>query len=458
MPEGRPRVVVVGGGITGLACAWYLRDRADVTVLEAGDRPGGKIATDERWGVPVETGPDVLLARVPWATDLCREVGLGDDLVAPATTRAFVWSGGRLRPLPAGLVLGVPTDLWAVLRSGLLSPAGLLRASLDLVLPRGRARGADPSVADVVGSRFGPEILARLVEPLLGGIHAGRADRLSLRAVAPEVAAAADRHRSLLLGLRRRPAPVSTGPVFQSVRGGLGRLVGRLSAELGPAVRTGTGATSLHARPEGGVTVAAGEETIEADAAVCALPAFAAAPLLAAASPAAGAELAAVRFAPAVTVCLAYEPGAVGHPLDGSGFLVPRGDGRLVTACTFLSSKWPDLARRGRVLLRAFCGWADDDRALHLDDGELVHAVHGELAQALSLRAGPVDHIVTRWPRALAQYEPGHLARIERVRAALSADLPRVVVAGASYGGSGIAACVRQAKEAADACVLSRPG
>jgi oxygen-dependent protoporphyrinogen oxidase len=433
MPE-RPRVAVVGGGITGLACAWYLRERASVTLLEAGPRLGGRIRTGSVAGVPVEAGPDTFLARVPWAADLCREVGLGGDLVEPAPGPVFVWTGGRLRELPAGLVLGVPARLGPVVRSGLLSPGGVARAALDLVLPASR-RPDDPTVAEVIGGRFGSEVVDRLVEPLLGGIHAGRADRLSLSSVAPQVAAAAGGSRSLLAGLRRLP-PGAGGPVFQSVRGGLERLVERLAEAPGVDVRL---------ESEVGSVV-----DLDVDAAVLTVPAWSAGSIVRSAAPEAAAQLDAVRYASVVTVTLGYEPAAVGRELVGSGFLVPRVDGRLATACTFLTSKWPDLARSGLVMLRVSSGRDGDERALGLDDAALVEALHAEMAEALGLRAGPVVTAVHRWPRALPQYESGHSARIARARADLSARLPAVVLAGAAYGGLGIAACVRQAREAAD--------
>src|SRR3954453_13421872 len=198
----RKRVVVVGAGIAGLATAWYLQQRGvDASVVEASDRAGGKMRTSELDGVPLDVGPDTFLARVPSAVELCRELGLGDDLVAPATTRAWLWSRGELRPLPDGLALGVPLKPLALARSGVISPEGLVRAGLDGVLPQIRPR-ADPSVADVIGDRLGREVLDRLVDPLIGGINAGRSGRLSLADVAPDRLAAHRRHRSLILGLR----------------------------------------------------------------------------------------------------------------------------------------------------------------------------------------------------------------------------------------------------------------
>lgn len=454
MPE-RPRVAVVGGGITGLATAWFLRHVADVVLLEAGDRLGGKIATAEMAGVPVERGPDSFLARVPEATDLCRAVGLGDALIAPATGKAYVWTRGRLRPLPDDQVLGVPTAAGPLLRSGVVSPAGMARAALDLVLPP-RPLGPDPSVADLVGSRLGGEVLDRLVDPLVGGIHAGRSDRLSLAATAPALAAAASSScRSLVLALRRQRSVggVGDGPLFFGVAGGLERLVARLREELATVdVRTGAVVRSIQA--DGDRWRLSGTE-VHADAVVVTTPAFAASELVRDACPAAATELGAVGYASVAVTTLGYRPSALSRELDGSGFLVPRVDGRLMTACTWSTSKWPQLQRGGLVLLRPSAGRFGDERAFELDDGELVERLHRELAEAVGVTEPPVDSLVTRWLRGFPQYEPGHTARVGRIEAALASAMPGVVVAGAAYRGLGIAACVRQAQKGATA-VLAR--
>jgi oxygen-dependent protoporphyrinogen oxidase len=445
MPERQlaPRVpvVVVGGGITGLATAHYLQARhgVEAVVVEASDRVGGKIRTNELAGVPVEAGPDSFLARVPWAADLCRELGLGDELIEPATSKAFVWVRGRLRALPPGLVLGVPTGLPQLAASGLVSPAGMARAALDVVLPR-RRHGDDPSIAEVIGARFGREVVDNLVEPLLGGINAGRADRLSLAATAPQLADAARDHRSLLLGLR---VATAGGPVFQSVRGGLERLVERLGADID--VRTSTAAGAIERAPDGRWKVAG----LVADAVVVTVPAFAAAPLLQTVSPVAAAELRAIEYASVALVTLGYAPSTLPSRPAGSGFLVPRTEHRLMTACTFLSAKWPTVAASGLVLLRVSAGRLGDARVSQLDDDELVDRVHREVAEALGAGKAPVTSRVDRWVDGFPQYEPGHLARVDRIEAAL-AGLPGLTVAGAAYRGLGLAACVRQAGEAAD--------
>ena len=449
------RVAVVGGGITGLAAGHYLRQAgAAVTLLEARDRLGGKIKTLELDGVPVEAGPDTFLARVPFAVDLCRELGLGDELVAPATGKAWLWIGDRLRPLPERHVLGVPTALVPLVRSGVLSPAGTARAALDLVLPRS-SYGADPSVADVVGRRMGREVVERLVDPLVGGINAGRADSLSLAATARPLAEGAARARSLALGLRRAPAGPG-GPVFLGLAGGLQRLSDRLGRDLDDA-RLGTAVRTIAGSGGGYRLECDPGPDLDVDAVVLTVPSFAAAGMVATLSPTAAEHLAAIRHASVVTATLAYQPSALPRPLDGSGMLVPRVEGRLLTACTWSTTKWPALAATGQVLLRASAGRDGDDRAMELDDDEVVRRLHQELTEALHLEQEPVTWLVSRWPRGFPQYHVGHRARVDAIDAALGSDAPNVVVAGAAYRGLGIAACVEQAREAARRITAALP-
>lgn len=419
------RVTVVGGGITGLAAAHALvQGGAEVTLLEASSRLGGRIESATVGGVTVEAGPDAFLARVPEAVDLAREMGLGHELVAPAPVGAFVWSRGRLRAFPEGLLLGVPAGVVGVARSGILSPAGLLRAGLDVVLPPTRSDG-DVSVAELVGRRFGNEVVERLVDPLIGGINAGRSEELSAEAVAPQVVAAARAHRSLLLGARSQRVH-SDGPVFLTVRTGLTALVERLAV---------------------GIDVRLDCEVSDLDGdTILTVPASVAAGLVEKRSPAAADELRGIRNASVGMVLLAYDERAVSRPLDASGFVVPRVEGKLLTACSFATAKWPHWKVPGRVVLRVSVGRSGDDRWQRLDDDALVARVHEELAPMIGLREPPVDAHVRRWIDAFPQYDVGHLARVERIERAL----PRgVVVAGASYRGLGLPACIRQGRAAA---------
>ena len=432
------RVAVVGGGITGLAAAWeLLRSGTEVRLLEASNRLGGKVATGTVADRPVDLGADAVLARVPDGLELCGELGLDTEVVHPGAEGAAVWVRGRLRPLPADLVLGVPSRLSSLARSGILTPAGLARAALDLVLPASGG-SADRSVGEVVSARFGRQVHERLVDPLVGGIHAGPADLLSARATTPQLAAAAAAHRSLLRGVRsQREVGRRGGPVFWSLGGGLGRLVQRLEEEL----------------RAGGATVEVGAQVesladVGADAVVVATPAPVAARLVADA-PEAAAGLAGIDHASVVVAVLVYPASAFPAPLSGTGFLVPRTEGRLMTACSFGSSKWPHWAGPGQVVLRVSAGRWGDERALALGDEELVGRLHAELVGALGLTAGPEEAHVARWPAALPQYRVGHLERVERIEASLARHLPTVVVAGAALRGIGVAACIAQGRRAA---------
>lgn len=466
MSSRRPTLAVIGGGITGLAAAWEARDDAEVVVIEASERLGGKIATTHFGGMPVELGPDVFLARVPWATDLAAELGLAEQLVSPDTGTAYVWSRGRLRRLPAGLAIGVPTDLGALARSGIVGPAGLARAAADLVLPRSGVND-DPTAGEVVRRRFGRAVAERLVAPMLGGINAGDIDRLSLRSAAPQVAAALGGHRSLAVALRRAArdrTPAADGPVFHSLAGGLERLVDALTAGLaatGVELRTGTAVESLepaggervrvHLRPDGGLDV---------DDVVLATPAPVAASLVADAAPRAAELLSTIEHASVSMLLVAFrnaDMGNAGH-FDGSGYLVPSVEGCLTTAVTWYSAKWASAAPADTTVLRISAGRFGDDRANRLDDADLRRVLLDELRSVAGVTALPLDTRVVRWPRSFPQYAPGHDARIDRAEAALLDDLPSVALAGAAYRGVGIPACIHQGRSAARRLIERRTG
>lgn len=435
------RVAVVGGGITGLAAAWEaVRSGAEVMVLEASSHLGGKILTEELAGHLVDLGPDAFVARTPEAVGLCRELGLEDQLVTAATDHAALWVGGRLRPLPRDILLGVPSRVRSVARSRILSPGAVARLALAGLIPRRRERGdhaADRSVGDLVAARLGRQVQQRLVDPLFGGIHAGPSDHLSVRATAPQLAAAAS-SRSLLRGLRSQRANGAERPLFHSLRGGLGQMVDRLVEEL----RSG-GATIHLDAPVESVPVEGAHATIVAT------PTNVAADVVAAGSPEAASELRAIRYASVAVTVLAYPASAFPRPPEGSGFLVPHGDDHLITACSFASSKWPHWAEPGEVVLRVSSGRFGDDRALELSDVELVQRLHNELVEVLELNQAPVRARVTRWVDAFPQYQVGHLERVARIEAALRRDLPSVAVVGAAYRGLGITTCIAQGRAAA---------
>lgn len=457
------RAAVVGGGISGLTAALRLSQAgAEVTVVEASDRVGGKLHTEVLAGRPVDAGADAFLLRVPHALDLARELGLEPELVHPASRSAFVLVSGTLHRFPPGLVLGVPTDLEALAATGIVSEAGIARAARDLDEPGSPPEG-DTTVGALVRGRLGDEVYETLVAPLLGGVNAGDADELSLEAGAAQLAVAA-RAGSLIRGAReqlRRGDPEA--PVFASLPGGTGALVDALVDRLasdGVRIRTQTRVTRLEttdggAGPELRLTTEEGSGPLEVDGTVLAVPTFAAAPLLAPHLPDVARELAALEYASAVLVTLVWPRDAVQHPLDGSGFLVAEGEGLLMTACSFGSSKWPHWEHEDTVVFRVSAGRHHDRRALELDDDEVVAALVAELRPVLGLRGEPTATRVTRWLDALPQYRPGHLDRVDRWFGAVADALPGVALAGAGYQGIGIPACVASGATAARAVLAA---
>jgi protoporphyrinogen/coproporphyrinogen III oxidase len=464
-----PHVAVVGGGIAGLAAAWFLRrelgDDVRVTVLEGAPQAGGKLTVSEVGGLPVDAGAEAMLARRPEGVDLARAVGLGDELVPAATVAAGVWSRGRVRPFPAGQVMGVPTDLRALAASGVLSPAGLARVPLDLTLPRTRVAD-DVAVGSYVAARLGREVVDRLVEPLLGGVYAGHADALSLEATVPRLAPVARGERSLLTGARRvrEEDAGASGPVFVGLPGGLGRLPGAAAHASGAEVRTGATVREL-CRTATGWRLVVGPtrapETVEADAVVLAVPARPASRLLAEVAPSAATQLGGLDYASVAVVTLALDRDALGARPPGSGFLVPPVAGRLVKGVTFSSEKWAWLrdSDPDTVVVRCSVGRHGEEAVLQRDDAELAAAVTADLRGLLGLRGSPRATRVTRWGGGLPQYAVGHRVRVARVLASVG-EVPGLAVCGAAYEGVGIPACVATAETAAHRVVahLGRSG
>lgn len=474
----RPRAVVVGAGMTGLAAAYELvRGGVEVDLVDAAGRPGGPILTTPFAGVDLDAGPDAFLARVPHAVDLCVELGLGDDLVAPAARHAYLWCDDRLRRFPDGLLLGIPTDLDALAASGIVSPAGVRRAAEDLVRPAdGPAPGCDESVGDLIRRRLGPEVLDRLVDPLLSGIFAGDTDRLSLLAGAPQIAAAARPGPSLLDGARaalsaatRPPAAgEAPPPVFRTLRGGLGRLVDALLDAIGAErLRLGTELDRLAApagpdrryrldgrrtAPSGGPGVGTGAGApveLEADGVVVATPAPAASRLVEVLAPEAAKLLAGIRYASVALASFAVREADVGVPLDGSGFLVPRSAGLLMTACSWASTKFDHLGGDGTARLRVSAGRIDDHRAEALTDAALIEALRADLRTTMGIEAPPLAVRLNRWPASLPQYRVGHLDRLAAIEDEVARVAPGVVVTGAAFRGVGLPACIAQGRGAA---------
>jgi oxygen-dependent protoporphyrinogen oxidase len=471
-------VAVIGGGIAGLSAAWELsggEPGTRVVVLEAESGFGGKLKTRVFGEQDVDLGPDAFLARRPEAVGLCDELGLTDDLVAPGQRRAYVWSRGRLRLLPDGLALGVPTRLGPLVRSGICSPAGLVRPALDLLRPSfrsspGRAgpsatpldgAAVDRAVGEVVRRRLGRQVTDLLAGPLIGGIHAGDVETMSAAAVFPALLEADGRPGSLMRALRATMASPgggmpAGGPVFLAPRGGMGRLVATMTEALGRRgveLRAGTTVRELGRTADGRRwRIGTGDAGWDVDGVVIAVPTPQAAVLLEGHDRSLAGELRAVTYSSVALITLGFDAAAVGRALDGSGFLVPRGrggdPGPLLTACTWLSAKWPELRRPGQVLLRVSVGRAGDDRHVGLDDEELVDRARAELGPMMGGLGPPGEALVTRWPLAFPQYAVGHRERVTAIEAA-AGRLPGLALAGAAFQGVGIPACIGNGRRAA---------
>ena len=442
-------VVVIGGGIAGLAAARRLESlspKTHVVLVEKDDVLGGKIRTEHVDGFVVEAAPDSFLTRKERGVGLCEELGLGDELIArrPEHRGSFVRRGNELHPLPEGLTGMIPTSLEALETSELLSAAGKARFAAEPdVAPRSAAD--DESVAGFVSRRFGREAYDALVEPLMTGIYGGDGEQLSLRATFPQLRAIELEHGSVLRGLSA--PPVSDRPPFVSLRGGMGALVDALRDDLSRTqLRTGRGATRVVLRA-GGFDVELEGETIPTNGVVLATPAFATADLVAELDPQLAEEHEQIPYASSVVVSLGFSRADV-VPLDGYGYVVPRAEGGDVLACTWSSQKWEHRAPEEAVLLRVYMGrFGARDVTLDPDD-ELVAAARAEV-EFLGVSARPLLVRVHRWPLGMPQYVIGHPDRLERIETALIAH-PGLAVAGAAYHGVGIPDCIASGEAAAE--------
>jgi len=475
------RVAVVGGGIAGLSATWTLRRQAvasgrpvEVRLFEASPRLGGKVGTEHRDGFLLEAGPDSFLTRKPQAVELARELGLGDRLIDTDPSRNRVWMvrHGKLAEIPPSMGHVLPCRLAPIWGSQLLSWRGKLRLAMDLVLPRRRGVG-DESLGSFLRRRFGKEMVDRLAGPLLAGIYVADPESLSLAATFPHFAEIERRHGSVIRGLRasmaaRGARPGGPGAAARahgsapapSTRAALAGGIGELTDALIAALREPSPVADLTlstqapvedlapSGAEGRWHLTAAGETYEADAVILALPAFAAADLLApfAAEPAA--TLSAIPYVSTATVSLGYREADLPRPLDGYGFVVPAAEKRRITACTWCSAKFPDRAGEGHALLRVFLGGALGERWLDGDDDTLAGHAREDLADLMGLDADPILTVVHRHRRATPQYRVGHGDRIAAVESALP---PGLHLAGSAFHGIGLPDCIKSGAEAAAA-------
>jgi oxygen-dependent protoporphyrinogen oxidase len=447
-------VAVIGGGIAGLSAARALAKRGvPFVLLESASRFGGVIRTEHADGFLLEAGPDALLAQKPDGVELCRELGLEGRLVStnPTERSVYVLHGGRLHPLPEGMMLAVPTRLWPLVKSGLFSWPGKLRMGLDLVIPA-RREDRDESIASFLRRRFGRESVERLGEPLLAGIHAGDPEQLSMRAAFPRLAALEREHGSLIRAfMKSAPRGAAATTPFVSLAGGLSELPEALVASLPAAsLRSDTAVRWIHRSGTALAVVLATGETLLARAVVLAVPAPRAAAILEPLAPGPAGFLSEVPFASTATLLFGFRREDVAHPLAGYGFVVPHGEGLRTTAVTFVSSKLPGRAPEGHVLIRAFVGGVRDATSLEQDDATLAGGVLTELAPLLGLEAAPVLRRVYRWPSATPQLEVGHQERFAAVEREV-AEVPGLYLAGAGLRVTGIPDCIGDGRRAGEA-------
>lgn len=467
----RGHVVVIGGGIAGLSAAHRLAREGGpgvtVTVLEATSTLGGKLRTSPIAGVPLDEGAEAMQATRPEALGLAKAVGLGPDIVYPAASGAGVWVRGAIRPMPPS-IMGVPTDLRALAASGVLPMSTVWKLPLEPLRPL-TVFDADVSVGAYVEARLGREIVETLVEPLLGGVYAGRADALSLRATVPTLYREVRGERSLLRAAARvarsggRESGARRGPVFAGISGGVGRLPAAVAddlASMGCQVRTSAPVRSLHRDGDGWRIVVGpvpGQQVLHCDAVVLAVPAFNATGLLSHIVPSVSSDLGLIKHAGMAVVAMAYRCTDVTEKLVGTGFLVPPAENRAVKGVTYSSAKWgwvATMARSGHsdglVIIRASLGRLGEESLLERDDADIVALAHRDLEEALHIHGQPVASRVTRWPHALPQYAVGHSDRIERIRTRV-ADVPGLELAGAALDGVGVAAVIGTGRGAASA-------
>jgi oxygen-dependent protoporphyrinogen oxidase len=465
------RIIIVGGGITGLAAAHRLSELGkesarefNVTLLESSSRLGGMIQTEHRDGFLLERGPDSFISEKPEALELAKRIGLESQLIETNKEhrRSFIVRNGRLRPVPEGFQLLGPTRLWPFFTSDVFSWSGKARMALELLLPKGNTENSDESLAHFVRRRLGREALERMAQPMVAGIYTADPERLSLRATMPRFLEMESKDRSVILGMlkrARRQKPVETNGtsgarynLFLAFDRGMQELVNRLSSNLPRAsLQVNTRVASLRLNQASGSWTVNPESgaSIHADAICLALPTYAAAQLLSETDSTLAAELEAFSYASTATVNLAYKRDRIPHPLDGFGFVVPFIEKRSLIACTFSSVKFPGRAPNGFVLLRAFVGGALQPDMFALDEVQMLQRVQDDLRELLGIERAPLFSEVTRWPRSMPQYEIGHLDRVKRIDNQLI-PLPTLKLAGNAYRGAGIPDCIRSGEKAAE--------
>ncbi len=441
-------ITVIGGGVTGLAAAYFLQQSmpgTSISLVESSKRLGGKLLTNRIGNAAAEAGPDSIVARNSVITRLCSDLGLEQSLIRPKTSKSYLWTRNRLRPIPEGVFGGYPSHgLLPLWRTHVLSFPGIARTAMDLVLPRTEV-AEDISIGKLAESRFGREFKTTLVDPLIGGLMSCNSSYLSARELMPGLFSLAKTSRSVLRASRARASVAESMPFF-SFRGGVAELTDKLNAATGKVQKkTGVEVKEM-SRREGRWHITGEGLEIESDAVIACLPAHAAAPVLKSEA-ALSSALAEIRYTSVANVVFGYGSADFKPPVEGSGFLVPEKEGLLMTGCTWLSSKWSSAEAEGLYLVRCFVGTPDSVSWMDMGDEELVSELHRELGAIMKINGKPLQFIVTRWQNGLPRYGVGHMELVSKIH---SLCPPGLFLAGAAFSGIGISSCVADAKRAAD--------
>nr|WP_154306586.1 protoporphyrinogen oxidase [Metabacillus lacus] len=448
------KIVIIGGGLTGLAAAYYLqKEKAeqnlslDITLLEAGPKLGGKIQTVYRDGFIIERGPDSFLERKASAPNLAKELGLGSELVNNATGRSFVLVKGGLHPIPEGAVMGIPTKVKPFVANSMFSLTGKARAAADFVMPAKKVAG-DQSLGHFFRRRLGNEVVENLIEPLLSGIYAGDIDQLSLMSTFPQFYEVEQKHGSLILGMKKstpssnQKHSVKKG-IFQTFKSGLQTLVKTMEEHLTDTeIRKGIRVVSIQKEEHAYSLQLNNGESIAADSVIVTSPHLSV-PAMFGEDPAFD-YLKSMKATSVATVAMAFPKEAVSMDKEGTGFVVSRNSDYTITACTWTDKKWPHTAPEGKVLLRAYVGKAGEEAIVDQPDDVIVKAVLEDLQRIIHIEGEPDFYYVSRWKQAMPQYGLGHKERITEIKEAMTQQYPGVFLAGSSYEGIGLPDCIDQ--------------
>jgi oxygen-dependent protoporphyrinogen oxidase len=456
------RVAIVGGGVSGLSAAYYLaRHGIGSTLIEQRGRLGGVIRTEHIQGCVLEAGPDSFISQKPWALQLIRELGLGSDVIGSNDHLrvTYVLKGGKLVPLPDGLMLMIPTKILPLIETSLLGWGTKIRMGMEWFRRPSNGARQDQSVADFVAEHYGREAVDYLAEPLLAGVYGGDPSRLSIASVLPRFVELERKYGSLTKGVlheRRKTVKQAKGmPLFQTLKGGLGQLIEALVAQTKPAPEVLHGTAEALERSSAGYRIRINGEWLEAEHVVLAAQAYEAGALAAGVDGELASLLNGVAYSNSITISLGYDRANFRHPLNGFGFLIPKTERKLMMACTWVGTKFSDRVPEDKAVLRCFTG-GEDASALALSDEQLAAGVRGELRDIMGVTETPVFTHIARWPRSMAQYTVGHAGRVDAIEARVK-DLPGLHLAGNAYHGIGIPDCVRMGKEAAGKIASATP-